>query len=388
MSYGLICFYKKKYIVNNNLVYNKTKTSKTSINKKTLIYNDKFYKELNAKLYNHIHANTILTNYTYKDCKDCINNINPYTKIYNNIQILNRNTSNISSNISSNTISSNITFSNIISSNISSNIISSNSNITIHNIESFNIHSNVNNVVEDVNSGVIIKDVILLVQRKHTIGLIEFMRGKYDVHNNEYIIKLFNMMTYDEKKLIKEYNNFDDIRKQMSLYSDMYYKTEYENAKYKFNELRNHIDGNILIKLLDNSHTKWTTPEWGIPKGRKHNKESDINCAIREFVEESGIKHKNLNIYRNVKPLEETYKGINGVIYKHIYYLATIKDTSDALENIKKIETTQQINYEISNVKLFNANECNKLIRPYYVSKLNVIHKGFQLINNLHYYFE
>ena len=60
-----------------------------------------------------------------------------------------------------------------------------------------------------------------------------------------------------------------------------------------------------LIKLLENSHTKWTTPEWGIPKGRKHNKESDINCAIREFVEESGIKHKNLNIYRNVKPLEE-----------------------------------------------------------------------------------
>ena len=214
------------------------------------------------------------------------------------------------------------------------------------------------------------------------------MRGKYDAHNNEYIIKLFNMMTYDEKKLIKEYNNFDDIRKQMSLYSDMYYKTEYENAKYKFNELRNHIDGNILIKLLENSHTKWTTPEWGIPKGRKHNKESDINCAIREFVEESGIKHKNLNIYRNVKPLEETYKGINGVIYKHIYYLATIKDTSDALENIKNIETIQQTNYEISNVKLFNANECNKIIRPYYVSKLNVIHKGFQLINNLHYYFE
>ncbi len=39
----------------------------------------------------------------------------------------------------------------------------------------------------------------------------------------------------------------------------------------------------------------------------------------------------------------------------------------------KNIETIQQTNYKISNVKL---------IRPYYVSKLNVIHKGFQLINN------
>ena len=43
---------------------------------------------------------------------------------------------------------------------------------------------------------------ILLVQRRNTIGMIEFIRGKYDVTNFDYIVKLFNMMTFDEKRIL------------------------------------------------------------------------------------------------------------------------------------------------------------------------------------------
>ena len=43
------------------------------------------------------------------------------------------------------------------------------------------------------------------------------------------------------------------------------------------------------------------------------------NCNI-------GI-HILANVYRNIKPLEEIYKGINGVVYKHTYFIADIKDT-------------------------------------------------------------
>ena len=46
------------------------------------------------------------------------------------------------------------------------------------------------------------------------------------------------------------------------------------------------------------------------------------------------------------------------------------------------------INFEVSNVKLFSLNECHKIIRPYYISKLNAIKKGFQLINSLGHFFE
>jgi 8-oxo-dGTP pyrophosphatase MutT (NUDIX family) len=229
---------------------------------------------------------------------------------------------------------------------------------------------------------------IILVQRRHTIGFIEFIRGKYDISNHEYIIKLFNMMTFDEKRLIREYDNFDVIRTIIGLKREHNYKLEYDEAKKKFNDLRNHTDSNMIFKLLDKSYTRWTTPEWGIPKGRRNHKEYDIECAVREFVEETGIKYKHINVYRNVKPLEEIYKGINGVVYKHIYYLASIKENDDARMNIEIIEKGGQINYEVCNVKLFNLRECHKIIRPYYISKLNVIKKGFQLINSMDYYFE
>ena len=236
---------------------------------------------------------------------------------------------------------------------------------------------------------------IVLIQRRNTIGFIEFIRGKYDVLNYDYIVKLFNMMTFDEKRIIREYDNFDVIRTVIGLKRDLNYKYEYDDAKCKFNTLRNgNVNGNhdgdenMIFKLLDKSYTKWNAPEWGIPKGRRNNKEYDIECAIREFVEETGIKYKHLNVYRNVKPLEEIYKGINGVVYKHIYYIANIKETEEARINIDTIEHGGQINHEVSNVKLFGLAECHKIIRPYYLSKMNAIKKGFQIINSMNNYFE
>lgn len=247
---------------------------------------------------------------------------------------------------------------------------------------------------------------VILVQRRNTIGFIEFMRGKYEVNNHEYIIKLFNMLSFDEKRILREYDSFDAIRKIIGLGKDNIYTKEYDDAKSKFEALKTHTDGNMIFKLLDKSITRWNSPEWGVPKGRRkvwmphgfgaNNSytgsngcgEIEIDCAIREFVEETGIKYKNLTVYRNVKPLEELYKGINGVLYKHIYYLAMINDTDEAIANVKSVESGGQYNFEVSNVKCFGLSECHRIIRPYYVSKLNVIKKGFQLINCINQYFE
>jgi 8-oxo-dGTP pyrophosphatase MutT (NUDIX family) len=243
-------------------------------------------------------------------------------------------------------------------------------------------------ISKDIGMKEITTEKVILIQRRNTIGFIEFMRGKYNVLEHDYIVKLFNMMTFDEKRLFREYDNFDVIRTIIGLKREANYKHEYDDARKKFNDLKNHSDGNLIFKLLDKSYTKWTTPEWGIPKGRRNNKEYDIECAVREFVEETGIKCRHINVYRNVKPLEEIYKGINGVVYKHIYYLASIKENDDARINIEIIERGGQINHEVSNVRLFGLSECHRLIRPYYISKMNVIKKGFQIINSMNQFFE
>ena len=231
-------------------------------------------------------------------------------------------------------------------------------------------------------------DKILLVQRRNTIGMIEFLRGKFDILNNEYIIKLFNMMTFDEKRILREYDSFDMIRTIIGLKREYNYRGEYDEAKRKFNILKQHPSGDQVNILLDKSITKWNSPEWGVPKGRRNHKENDIECAIREFVEETGIIYKNINVYRNIKPLEEIYTGINGVVYKHIYFIADIKDTVESNKNMIKVESGGYINMEVSNVKLFSLSDAHKLIRPYYVSKLNAIKQGFQILKDINMFFE
>ena len=39
-----------------------------------------------------------------------------------------------------------------------------------------------------------------MVERKNTISFIEFMRGKYNIDNNDYILKLFDRDEYIRKR--------------------------------------------------------------------------------------------------------------------------------------------------------------------------------------------
>ena len=47
----------------------------------------------------------------------------------------------------------------------------------------------------------------LMINRQHSLGYVEFMRGKYPVYNFDYLINIFNEMTISEKEKIKN-NSF------------------------------------------------------------------------------------------------------------------------------------------------------------------------------------
>jgi len=391
-SYGLLCFYKKKIFVKdlpivNNLVNRKTK--KTEFNVKHNRYNPNHNVNNTANL-NNVSRIKILKrhetiSYTLKNMLGIVGSHNDALEINDELDTYESNESN-----ENETIINNEKIENNIKNTESTNIESTNTTI-----ETENNKATTNTTTETANttkSNITMKEIIidkvLLVQRRNTIGMIEFVRGKYDITNYDYIIKLFNMMTFDEKRILREYNSFDIIRTCIGLKREFHYKSEYDDAKAKFNKLKNHENGDLVNSLLDKSITKWSSPEWGIPKGRKNNKEYNIECAIREFVEETGINYNNINVYRNIKPIEEIYTGINDVIYKHIYFIAEIKNTSEANENIVRVEKGGQMNYEISNIKLFSLAESHKLIRPYYMSKLNAIKEGFQIITDINNHFE
>ena len=389
-SYGLLCFYKKKILVKDNTNYN----SANFFNRKTK-KGENFVKANKFKKINNVHnvqnaSNThFIPNMTTFKILKRNESISHTLKNMLGIKGTNgtygKGGNSNGEEIIDNTHNTHHEIDGVIDTMIDNTV---DNTINVEDIVSNNAGDNTNDNTQHPKMKEISIQKVLLVQRRNTIGMIEFVRGKYDATNIDYIVRLFNMMTFDEKKILRDYDSFDMIRTLIGLKREFNYRGEYDDAKTKFHILKQHPDGDLVHSLLEKSYTKWASPEWGVPKGRRNNKEFDIECAIREFAEETGIKYHNINVFRNIKPLSEIYRGINGVIYKHIYYIAELKDTPEVETNILNVEKAGYLNSEISNVKLFNLTEVHKIIRPYYMSKLNAIKKGFQIINCLNYYFE
>ena len=111
----------------------------------------------------------------------------------------------------------------------------------------------------------------------------------------------------------------------------------------------------------------WIEPEWGFPKGRRNFQEKDLNCALREFEEETGYLKSNVKLVQNIIPYEEIFTGSNMKSYKHKYFLGFIDPS------IKTTNTFQET--EVSEVKWLNYTECIEKIRPYNLEKINILNK-------------
>jgi len=209
----------------------------------------------------------------------------------------------------------------------------------------------------------------LMIRRKDSFGFIDFIRGKYTLYNINQIQNIINEMSNDEKKRIL-HDNFEKLWKGMwSDTPNSHYKNEESASFKKFENLKNGIlinDTTVTISdIINTSDTNWKETEWEFPKGRKNYKEKDLECALREFEEETGISSININIIENVLPFEETFIGTNLKAYKHKYFLACVKDNNIDLNNFQKTE--------VSKLEWKNYVECINSIRPYNLEKKKLI---------------
>ena len=215
---------------------------------------------------------------------------------------------------------------------------------------------------------------IILVQRSHTIGYIEFLRGKYEQTDETYIIRLFEMMSNEEKVRILQYQNFDTLRNILGMpKKNSSYKNEYEDARTKFNYLQTK---GLLMPLIQMSKNKWDCPEWGLPKGRRQHHESDLICGIREFYEETGLNAADIQIQMNIQPLEEIYCGINNITYKHVYYFAKFVGVGDIKINPENHIQTD----EIRAITWIKSDEVDSYIRDYHKEKASIIKQAFNML--------
>ena len=230
---------------------------------------------------------------------------------------------------------------------------------------------------------------ILMIRRKDTHGYVEFVRGKYNYKDENFLQRIIDEMTLDEKKNLLNstftniwenlwFKNIELLSQNKRQYS------EYKKSEEKFIKLKNgYINKEKkLINLkyyINKSTTNWKEPEWGFPKGRRNLKETDINCALREFGEESGLKKHEFGIYFGIRPFYETFVGTNNIRYRSIYYIGRINT-----ERIPVIDNNNFCQYsEIGDIGYFDIHQCLKKIRPYNTEKKLVLSNVYnEIIGN------
>ena len=224
-----------------------------------------------------------------------------------------------------------------------------------------------------------------MINRKDSLCYIDFLRGKYNVSNYQYIQILLDKCSITEKqRLLNE--DFDNLWKSMWLIDtiDNKFLNDYKNGKNKYDKLKKGYkidDINISLEyLIKNSNTKYGNPEWEFPKGRRNSNETNKNCAIREFAEETGYQNDDYELIINIIPFTENYLGENKIRYRHIYYIGYLLNNEKIIE-IDKSNKEQYL--EVSDIKWFTKEECLSSIRNYHNTRKKIIHKIFNFIDNL-----
>lgn len=212
----------------------------------------------------------------------------------------------------------------------------------------------------------------LLVQRKDSLCYVEFIRGKYTLTNRPYISHLLSNMTHDERYRLL-CMSFDEL--WCNFWQDDRSKrflNEYNQSRSRFDALRDGFFDVVgervqLASLLSISAPGFFETEWGFPKGRRNIDESDSDCALREFSEETGLLKDDVLHLHHSTLFEETFVGSNKVRYRHIYYIYTVQ-SHDLLAGAEGSSPPRPCSIhqsrEIRRVAWFGRDQVLERIRP------------------------
>lgn len=204
---------------------------------------------------------------------------------------------------------------------------------------------------------------ILMIQRKDSIGYIDFLRGKYDLADYEYIKTLISGMSVEELELLR--SDIDFLELWDCLWSSsgggQQYQRDYVEAVAKYAEFKKTP---VLCEILETAKG-WPGPEWGFPKGRRQGIESEYITAMREFEEETGLPPSKY-VFVSGTPIETTFVGTNGLTYKHKYYIARCEELTIG------VKTTIQ-KKEIGRIEWIPIKKAHEYIRPESTAILRIL---------------
>jgi 8-oxo-dGTP pyrophosphatase MutT (NUDIX family) len=209
---------------------------------------------------------------------------------------------------------------------------------------------------------------------------------------------MFTLMTESEREGLAT-KTFDVLWQDMWCKSindeSKTFSKEFKEANEKFQLLKKgyYIKSTDNIQFFDiayiikNTTSKYNETEWGFPKGRRNINEGDVNCALREFREETGIPQKCVQLCNNyIKPLEEVFSGSNNVRYKHVYYIAKMNVNNQFAQSVSIDPKNKQQCKEIRNVRWFEYDEAQSKIREQNIERKELLRRLHMLIMKHVYY--
>jgi len=219
----------------------------------------------------------------------------------------------------------------------------------------------------------------LMIQRRDSLSFIDFVRGKYHPQNLGYLQHLFRHMTDDERALVSA-----PTTEFAALWSAVWHRPigthqghEYAEARASFDALRGGYalrceNGEVVTVSLESltSTTASLYPlerEWGFPKGRRKIKEMDVDAAVREFAEETLYSPADIEVLPHIKPIDETFQGTNGVRYRHVYFVARMREPVAPVTPVDARNVMQA--REVREVRWCTRVEVLHRIRPHNVER-------------------
>lgn len=204
---------------------------------------------------------------------------------------------------------------------------------------------------------------VCCIQRRHSTAMLDFLTGHYDPANIEMVKSYVSQMTLNERECL--INN--DFKTTWDMFiGQRKFKFEFRQAKENFDRIN-------IKDIISTTAGEYPEERFGFPKGRRKITENVIDCAVREFEEETGYTRQDIQLLGLDIKVAETVRAINNKTYEQTYWIAefigdplkrTIDNENAEVKSLVWANSTviQNLPFEDTTVKFSTLNKISKII--------------------------
>jgi len=187
----------------------------------------------------------------------------------------------------------------------------------------------------------------VLVRGRYSYEYGEFVHGRYSRKNSKTVTALLDAMSINERLDIY---SLDFGQMWYRIWLTTKHPELYNRKCAKFQSAWMRVDsGKVLRELIQESCTDPRAQQqrnggvrWEFPRGRrKSSQEPDINCAVREFLEESGIEKRDYQILPNFqRKVSFVHMGVR---YVTLYYAAIARRFIQPCVDLRTLDQVAEV---------------------------------------------